>query len=42
MRKAQKTQIEDIFALARKAHEAIRGALDKEDRTNAMQLLSSC
>ena len=38
MRKAQKTQIEDIFALARKAHEAIRGALDKEDRTNAMQL----
>ena len=42
MRKAQKTQIEDIFALVRKAHEAIRGALDKEDRTNAMQLLSSC
>lgn len=42
MRKVQKQQIEESFALLRNAHEAIRKWLEKGNRTNAMQLLSNC
>lgn len=42
MRKVQKRQIEESFALLRKAHGAIRKWLEKGNRTNVMRLLSNC